>query len=237
MRTILTTLCLLFLSTFVIAQEASPAITTATTTIGIRAGYGTSSIRTDSELDAISDRFDNASALSFGVFANIPLGEVLSLRPGLELNRRGTTLDISADQEVFGINLPLGARAKTRFTYVDVPLLVQATLPTAGIFKPYVFGGGSIGYATSGNVRTTATVIVEFNLMTSDIDLDAINYERFNAAAIGGLGVKAELSTGFNIFFEGRFEQSLTEPYNVPLLTAKTGFKGLNFGAGVSFAL
>lgn len=232
MRTILTTLCLLFFASLMTAQEAARA-----TTIGIRAGYGTSNIRTDSELDVIADRFDNASALSFGVFASIPLGNVFSLRPGLELNRRGTVLSITDDQEVFGINLPLGAQAKTRFTYLEVPLLVQATLPTAGVFKPYVFGGASIGYAVNGNVRTTATAIFEFNLMTSEIDLDAINYERFNVAAMGGLGVRAELSTGFNVFFEGRFEQSLTEAYDVPLLTAKTGFKGLNFGAGVSFAL
>jgi hypothetical protein len=227
MRNLLTALIVALISSFAIAQ----------TSIGFRGGYGSSNIRTDKELDAIADQFDNSSALSFGVFADIPFGDIISFRPGVELNRRGTTLAVTGDQQVFGVNLPIGAQAKTRFTYIDVPLLFQATLPTEGIIKPYAFAGGSLGYATSGNIRTTATVIIEFNLMTTNIDLDAINYERFHAAAIGGLGVKANLAPGFNAFIEGRFEQSLTQPYNVPVIAAQTGFKGVNFGAGIAITL
>jgi len=227
MRNLLTALIVALISSFAIAQ----------TSIGFRGGYGSSNIRTDKELDAIADQFDNSSALSFGVFADIPFGDIISFRPGVELNRRGTTLAVTGDQQVFGVNLPIGAQAKTRFTYIDVPLLFQATLPTEGIIKPYAFAGGSLGYATSGNIRTTATAIIEFNLMTTNIDLDAINYERFHAAAIGGLGVKANLAPGFNAFIEGRFEQSLTQPYNVPVIAAQTGFKGVNFGAGIAITL
>ena len=227
MRTLLTTLIIAVISSFAVAQTA----------IGFRGGYGSSNIRTDKELDAIADQFDNSSALSFGVFADIFFGNIISFRPGVELNRRGTTLAITENPEIFGINIPLGARAKTRFTYIDVPLLFQATLPTEGMIKPYAFAGGSLGYATSGNIRTTATAIIEFNLMTSEIDLDAINFDRFHAAAIGGLGVKATLAPGFNAFIEGRFEQSLTQPYDLPVVAAKTGFKGVNFGAGVAISL
>lgn len=227
MRIFLTTLIVAIATTFALAQ----------TTIGVRAGYGNSNLRTDNELDVISDQFESSSAMSFGAFVDIPFGNVFSFRPGIELNRRGTTINIDADQDVFGINVPLGAQTKTRFTYVDVPLIFQATLPTEGGIKPYAFAGASLGYATGGNLRTTATALIEFNLMSSDIDLEAINYERFHAAAVGGLGVKAQIAPGFNAFIEGRYEQSLTEPYDVPLLTAKTGFKGVNFGAGVTFAL
>jgi len=227
MRILLTVLLVAIATAFAVAQ----------TTIGVRAGYGNSNLRTDSELDLISDQLDPTSALSVGAFVNVPFGDIFSFRPGIELNRRGTSLRIDASQEIFGIGVPLGARTKTRFTYIDVPLLFQATLPTEGAVKPYAFGGASLGYATGGNIRTTATALVEFNLMSSDIDLDAINYERFHAAAVGGLGVKAQIAPGLSAFVEGRYEQSLTEPYDVPLLTAKTGFKGLNFGAGVTFSL
>lgn len=227
MRTLFTILIVALLSSFAIAQ----------TSIGFRGGYGNSTIRTDKELDAVADQFDNSSALSFGIFADIPFGNIISLRPGIELNRRGTTFAVTDNPEIFGSNLPIGAQAKTRFTYIDIPLLVQATLPTEGMIKPYAFAGGSLGYATSGNIRTTTTAIIEFSLMTSEIDLDAINYERFHAAAIGGLGVKAALAPGFNVFIEGRFEQSLTQPYDVPAISAQTGFKGVNFGAGVAITL
>ncbi|MEL7162515.1 MAG: porin family protein [Bacteroidota bacterium] len=205
--------------------------------LGLRAGYGASNLRTDQELDLIANQFSNASSLSAGLLARYNFSDVVSLRSGLELNRRGTTLELSQDVTAFGVDLPFGASAQTRFTYVDVPLLLEVNMPTSGIVQPYAFGGASVGYATGGNVRTTARAILEFNLATTNLDLDAIGYERFHVAAVGGLGVKAALAPGFSAFVEGRFEQSLTQPYDVPVATARTGFKGMNFGAGVAFAL
>lgn len=227
MRIILSFLAVIFLS----------AAATAQFQLGLRASYGFSDLRTDTELDAISDQFSSASSLSFGIIAEYPLGDVFTLRSGLEVNRRGTTAELGQDAQIFGASVPFGAEAKTRFTYVDVPLLAQFSLPTEGAIQPYVFVGPTFGLATQGNVRTTATALISFNLMTSNIDLDDINYERFHVAATGGLGARLKLGEGFSAFVEGRYEQSLTEPYDVPLLEAKTGFKGMQFGAGFVFAL
>lgn len=209
----------------------------AQASLGLRASYGFSDLRTDTELDAISDQFDNASSLSFGLIAELPLSDIFSVRSGIELNRRGTTLNLGQDATIFGASVPFGAEAKTRFTYVDVPLLAQVNIPTGSVIQPYAFVGPTFGYATTGNVRTTATALITFNLMTSDVDLDDINYERFHVAAMGGLGVRANLGDRLITFVEGRYEQSLTEPYDVPLLNAKTGFKGMQFGAGFAFRL
>lgn len=205
--------------------------------LGLRASYGVSDIRTDSELDAISDQFSNASSLSFGLIAELPITSSLSLRSGLELNRRGTTAELGQDAQVFGASIPFGAEAKTRFTYVDVPILAQFNLPVGGVLTPYVFAGPSFGVATQGNIRTTATALISFNLMTTDIDLDDINYSRMHVAAVGGLGLKLGLGGQLTAFVEGRYEQSLSQPYDVPVLEAKTGFKGAQFGAGFMFRL
>jgi hypothetical protein len=171
------------------------------------------------------------------VIVEYPLSDVISLRSGAELNRRGTTAELTQDAQIFGASVPFGAQAKTRFTYIDVPLMAQFTLPTEGVIEPYLFAGPSFGLATQGNVRTTATALISFNLMTSDIDLDDINYERFHVSAKAGIGARLNLDEGFAAFVEGRYEQSLTEPYDVPLLEAKTGFKGMQFGAGFMFTL
>lgn len=227
MRNLLFFLCLSFLSTVAFAQSS----------LGLRASYGFSDLLTDSELDAISEQFDNASSLSFGIIAEIPFGEVFSLRSGIELNRRGTTLTLGREANVFGAAVPFGAEAKTRFTYVDIPLLAQVNIPMGGAIQPYAFVGPSFGYATNGNVRTTTTAVVTFSLMTTGVDLDDIDYERFHVAAMGGLGVRAQLGEQLSAFIEGRYEQSLTEPYDVPLLEAQTGFKGVQFGAGFMLRL
>lgn len=225
----------IFLSLLTALIISAPAY--AQFNLGLRASYGFSDLRTDTELDAISDQFSNASSLSFGIIAEYPFGEVFTLRSGLELNRRGTTAKLGQDAQIFGVSVPFGAEAKTRFTYIDVPLLAQFTLPTEGVIQPYIFAGPSFGLATQGNIRTTATALISFNLMTTNIDLDDINYERFHVAATGGLGARIKLGEGFSAFVEGRYEQSLTEPYDVPLLNAKTGFKGVQFGGGFVFAL
>ena len=216
---------------------AFSGLATAQIDAGFRLAYGSTNIRTDSDFDAVSDQFESASARTLGFFLEIPFGEVFSLRPGLEIARRGTSLKLTADQEVFGVTLPVGVSAKTRFTYVDLPVLFQFQLPTERAFKPYAFFGPNVGYATGGNIRTTAKAIIEFNLMTTDINLDAIDYNRFHVAAVGGVGFKLQMSPTFAAFVEGRFEQSLNQPYDVPVAAAKTGFKGGSFGAGVAFAL
>ncbi|MBC6996748.1 outer membrane beta-barrel protein [Neolewinella lacunae] len=227
MRSLFVSLLFLFASGFALAQV----------NVGFRAAYGQSNLRTDDQLDLLSDQFSSASSTNAGLYVELPVSEVFSLRSGLEINRRGTSLRLDESVEVFGFDLPFGATAKTRFTYVDVPLLAQVHVPTGSVLRPYAFGGASLGYATGGNIRTTARAIIDFNLMTTNIDLDAINYERFHVAALGGVGVKAEVAQGFSVFAEGRYEQSLTQPYDVPVLNAKTGFKGFNFGAGVAFTL
>jgi opacity protein-like surface antigen len=227
MRFILFTLLLTLVSTFAVAQVS----------IGLRAGYGFSDLQSDDAFDAVSDQFSNASSLAFGIYAELPFSEVFSLRSGVEIKRRGTTVMVTQDATVFGATVPTGAEAKTRFSYIDVPLLAQVNIPTGGKIQPYVFGGASFGYATNGNIRTTAPDIIEFNLMTADIDLENIDYERFHVAAVGGLGVRATLSEKIKLFVEGRYEQGLTESYEVPLATAKTGFKGMNFGAGFAITL
>lgn len=227
MRTLLTSLLFLFIAAGLTAQV----------TLGIRGGYGHSNVRSGNDLDLVTDQFSSASTLSFGVAAALPLSDVVSLRSGLEINRRGASLELSDDVSVFGIGIPFGARAQTRFTYVDVPLMAQFTLPTNSSVQPYVFGGGSLGYAVGGNIRTTAQAIIEFNLMTTSIDLDAINYQRFHVAAVGGAGVKAELGNGIAAFAEARYEHGLSQPYDVPVVADKVGFRGVNVGAGVSFSL
>jgi hypothetical protein len=227
MRTLLTSLLFLCFVTVLSAQMS----------LGVRAGYGQSNVRSGSDLDLITDQFSSTATFSIGLTTDIQLSDVVSLRSGLEINRRGASLELSEDVSVFGFDLPFGARAQTRFTYVEVPVLAQWHFPTSSSLQPYVFGGASIGYAVGGNIRTTARAIIEFNLMTTPLDLEGINYQRFHLAAHGGAGVKATLDNGMAVFAEARYEHGFSQPSDVPLVAVRVGFRGINLGAGVSFSL
>ncbi len=212
-------------------------LATAQSSFGLRAGFGQSSLRSGKTFDAITDRTVGVGVPSFGVFAELPVTDFLSLRPGLELTQRGTGVGLTEDVELAGVKLPLGAFAKTRFRYLEAPLLVQLNLPTESAIQPYALLGPSLGYATGGRVTTSAKAIINLNLYSTDVDLDAIDYERFNVAVIGGLGAKARLGQNTGVFLEARYSHDLTQPYNVPVIRDRVGFQGWNVGAGMTFAL
>ncbi len=210
---------------------------TAQTSIGVYGAFGQSNVRSGDAFDGATDQLDQIGTATFGVTAELPLTPYLSLRPGLEYTSRGTALGITQSVDLGGINLPVGARAKTRFDYLEAPLLLQLNLPTESVIQPYLVGGPSLGYATSGRVTTAAKAIIELDLYSSSINLDAIRYDRFHVAAVGGVGAKARLGETTRLFVEARYQHGLSQPYDVPVIQDKVGFQGWNVGAGVSFDL
>ncbi|WP_116125754.1 porin family protein [Lewinella sp. IMCC34183] len=209
----------------------------AQTSWGIRVGAGQTDIRSGETFDMLTDRMDAIGTTSFGAFVEVPLTPDLTLRPGLEYSSRGTSVGLTDDVELLGVKLPIGARAKTRFNYIDAPLLLQYTLPTERGVRPYLIAGPTVGYATGGKLTTSAKAIIELNLYSTPVDLDAIRYDRFNVGLIGGAGLKARLGEFSSLFLEARYEHGLSQPYDVPVIKDKVGFQGWNVGAGVSFAL
>ena len=210
---------------------------TAQTTFGIRAGYGQSGLRSGETFDVVTEQTGWVAAPSLGVFAELPLSDLITFRSGLEYARRGTSVGLTQGLDLLGVRLPVGARARTTFDYLEAPLLVQVNLPTEGSVQPYALAGPTLGYALSGKLRTSARALIDFNLTTTDVNLDAINYERFHVGLMAGAGVKARVGASAALFLEARYEHGLTQPYNVPLVRDGVGFQGWNVGAGVSFAL
>ena len=113
----------------------------AQTTVGVRAAYGQSNVRSGDALDLVTDQMDALGVVSYGIFAEIPLTPVISFRPGLELTKRGTQVSLTEDVALLGVPLPVGAQAETRFRYIDAPLLFQFNLPTETGFQPYAIAG------------------------------------------------------------------------------------------------
>ena len=212
-------------------------IASAQTSVGIYGAFGQSGLRSGQTFDGLTDQLDPIGTATFGVNAELPLTTYLSLRPGLEYTGRGTSIGITEDVNLGGIDLPVGARAKTRFDYVEAPLLLQLNVPTQSAIQPYIVAGPSLGYAVSGRVTTAAHALIDLNLYSSSIDLDAIRYERFHVAAVGGVGAKARIGQASQVFVEARYQHGLSQPYDVPVIRDKVGFRGWNVGVGMSFDL
>ena len=206
-------------------------------TVGVYGAFGQSGVRSGDAFDAVTDRLDQIGTATVGVTTLLPLSNTLLFRPAVEYTSRGTAIGLTESLEIGGIALPVGGRAKTRFDYVDVPLLLQYEPVVNGGIQPYLFAGPSLGYAVSGRLTTSARALIDLDLYDSPIDLDAIGYDRFHIAATGGVGARAQLSPTLQVFGEARYQHGLSQPYDVPFLRDKVGFQGWNFGAGVLFGL
>ena len=206
--------------------------------VGVHYGLGQSNLRSGKALDLLTDQASPVGVSTLGAFAKIPLTHNITLRPGLNLTRRGGALKLTQDLELFNVPLPLGARAESRFTYLDIPLLAQFNLPTESVLRPYALAGVNLGYATGGKLTTSARALVfDLDVYSTDINLDAINYERFHAAVTAGLGTEIAFGGSTNAFLEARYEHGLTQPYDVPVVEDRVGFQGWTVGAGLAFRL
>lgn len=215
----------------------SVTLLSAQTSVGLYGAFGQSGVRSGDAFDGLTNRLDQIGTATVGVTTLIPLTATLQFRPALEYTSRGTSVGLTESLTVSGIPLPVGAKAKTRFAYVDVPLLLQYEPTVGGGIQPYVFAGPSIGYAVSGRLTTSAKAIIDLNLYESSINLDAIRYDRFHVAATGGIGARGQLSESTQVFAKARYQHGLTQPYDVPFIQDKVGFAGWNVGIGVLLRL
>ena len=221
----LLTLCLTLVTSTSFAQ----------TTYGVRGGVTFNNIYQTKTLDNLTPDIDYLVGFTSAVYAEIPLVNGLSFQPELAYNQKGFSIRQDADTELFGVELPIGVRANSRFDYLETPLLLKGKFGNEKV-KGFVMAGPALGYATGGNLKTTSTGILEIDLTNTSIDLDVINYERFEFSAVVGAGVSFDAGFG-NITLDGRFQQGFTELYDIPLVAERVKNQGFAINAGIAIPL
>lgn len=207
----------------------------AQTTFGVRGGATFNNIYQTETLDALTPEIDYLVGFSSAVYAEVPITNALSFQPEFGYTQKGFSIRQDADADLFGVNLPIGVRANSRFDYLEAPLLLKGKFGNETV-KGFVMAGPALGYATGGNLKTTSTGILEIDLMNTSIDLDAINYERFEFSGVVGAGVSFDAGFG-TITLDGRFQQGFTELYDIPLVAERVKNQGFAINAGVGIPL
>ena len=214
---------------------AAFSIKAQSTHFGVRGGTTFNTISQTEVVDAITPEIDYLVGFSGAVYAEIPLGATFAFQPELAFSQKGFSLAQGADLDLFGAPLALGVRANTRFNYLETPLLMKAKFGSEQV-KAFVMAGPALGYALNGRIRTQSTGLLEFQLSDNSIDLDAINYERFEFSGVVGAGLQIDAGFG-NIIIDGRFQQGITELYDIPLVSERVRNRGFAINAGVSIPL
>ncbi len=198
--------------------------------VGLRGGFNFSNVYTTNGLDAITPDFQHISGPSIAGVLEYGISDHFALQTELAITRKGFKLGLDKDITLFNIPIPVGATAESRFNYVEVPLLAKVKFGDE-VVHGYITAGPTVGYATSGRLITRANALFEFKVSDTDINLDAINYERLEVG--GSVGAGLGFSTGFGqLFADARYTRGFTQLYDLPVVDEKIRNQGFAVSVG-----
>lgn len=216
--------------TIVALLVAFYATSFAQVSIGLRGGLNLANIYTTNGLDNLTSDFKYISGPTIAGVLEYSVNDNFALQTELAYTRKGFQTNVGTDINLFNVPLPVGVTAESRFSYLELPVLAKVKFGNE-IVKGYVMAGPSVGYATNGRLITRANALLEFKISDTDLNLDAINYERFEVGATVGAGVAFNTPVG-QLFADARYNRGFTELYNIPIVEEKIRNQGLAFNVG-----
>ncbi len=108
------------------AQAQSPSF-------GIKAGLNTATILFDDEVGFEEEGVDKQARLGFvgGITADIPFTPVIGLRAEALYSQKGYAVDYDTDV----VGLPFDGKLTLKVDYIDVPVLLNLTVPTGSALE------------------------------------------------------------------------------------------------------
>ncbi|MBA2250463.1 MAG: PorT family protein [Chitinophagaceae bacterium] len=197
-------------------------------TFGVKAGLSETGIRGDastnfnnllSNTNGILTTQDQTGFFA-GAFVNLPVGDVLSLEPGIYYSQKGYQLHGALDIKGLGF-LGANAKASLKLEYVDIPVLLKMNFNGLQLFA-----GPQFSYLAHGNLKTTASVL-GLNLLNNNSDVTA-DFSKWDVGITGGIGYK----------FAGGFNISASYDYGLSKIDANQNVnaynRGIKVGVGIS---
>lgn len=222
-KSTLLTLVFTFLSIAIFAQTVS---------VGIKGGLNIANVGAPDIIETAEfiPEFRNIQTANFGLVSEIELHPNFAIQPELVFTTKGFKIREATNLDIFNVPLPLGVTATSKFNYIEMPLLAKAKFGT-GPVQAYMVAGPTFGYATGGNLKTSANVLIELDLYETPIDLDNIGYERFEVGGMVGGGLAFDTGGG-QLFLDARYNHGFTEVYDIPVVSEKVQNKGFGINAG-----
>jgi hypothetical protein len=210
------------------------ASTNAQNYLGFHAGLQYSDVSAPSLNNIIPTQ--SFASITTGLSAEISLADHISFQPEINFVQKGFKVSESLVPSLFGITLPLGASSVASVKYIDVPLTAKFQFGNEDGFQYYAFVGPSVGYVSSADLKTYATVIIDIKLGSTPLDVASTNFNRFELGGVLGGGISYNTGAG-KFYFDARYTHGITEAYQVPLIGAKVLNQGVSIGIGYLFNL
>ncbi|HNE28537.1 MAG TPA: porin family protein [Saprospiraceae bacterium] len=210
-------------------------IVNAQIAVGLKTGGHFSTAGVTETLDQLTPDFKLSPGFTAGVVSEFNFGDYFALQPELNWVQKGFRWDESLGVPIGNIDIPVGAEAIIRTNYLELPLLAKGKFGN-DVVQAYVAAGPSIGYALNGKLITKPRLLIEFDPIKTDLNLNNLDYERFEVSAVGALGVQFNIQN-VKIFADARYTHGFTELYNFPLVNEKIRHRGISANIGVMYNL
>ena len=207
------------------------ATLSAQISLGAKVGYNWNNVSAPAFNGTLN--FKQMTNVNFGLVAQVVLTDNFSIQPELNYVQKGFRIQETKDLTLYNVPIPLGVSAVTAVKYIDMPVLAKYKFRGQGA-SGYVFAGPSVGYALSGNLETHAQVIIDIKVGTVPINLDAVNYKRFEVGGVVGAGFEVPIGAA-KLFAEGRYTHGFNAVYQVPVIGAEV--KNTSFGVSAGFTV
>jgi hypothetical protein len=205
----------------------------AQNTIGITGQAGTSDIEVNGLgiLDVIDPYIKPIVQYSAGITYEKGLSRHWSVVTGAQYTSRGFGMRETLNVDLFGLDLPVGARIDTRLQYVEVPLQLKYNFAAEGV-TPYIKAGASTAYAMSGHIQPKIDAIISWNLPEIRINLENDMYNRWDVSALAGLGVSIPTNDIGAVHVEVNYRHSLNDMFLDNITDVRIKSHGLSAGIG-----
>lgn len=155
----------------------------------------------------------------------------LAFVTGAQYTSRGFGMRENFNVDLFGVDLPLGARIETRLDYIEVPATLKYTFGDHGV-TPYVKAGASAAYAINGKIQPKVDAIITWKLPAININLENDMYNRLDVSGIVAAGMNLPVSETGAIQFEVNYRHSLNDMFLDNITDIKIKSHGLSAGLG-----
>ncbi len=224
LKTVLAAIMMIGMSVMAHAQYA----------VGAKIGVNLADTKVGGFADDFLPKQQVYAGYTVGIMGEVPLNNGFAFRPEINFTQKGFITDIKVyDADIFGIKTNLGAKAKTRYHYVDVPLLFKYSKGNE-LVKAYLLAGPTIGYAVDGYVRPVANLILQINLPKINLPLDSDIYQRFELALTLGAGGEVKAGHG-KIFADVRYNAGITDMLQNTLIDVTSRNKGFAITGGYAY--
>ena len=206
--------------------------------IGGKVGYSGNKAHYNPTLDLILPKIKFNHGFTAGIVGGYTFNEYFDLQTELSFTQKGFVIKENADSLLFRLPVNLGVDIRSRFNYLELPILAKGKIGNDKV-KAYIAIGPQLGFLTNARLKAIANVILPIKLVDTKLNVDNSGFSRFDFSGVGALGVQFDLGP-VNLFFEGRYTHSFVDFYKIPLggvIEIESNIQNRNLAASVGLTV